>query len=197
MTRDELEALAISYSHKPELTSDLFDDFFALAGSRIGRDLKSTENETALLAETYATNLNAVPSDYGSMRALEYAKSSGPVNLASRDLASINDFRASGGDPRVYLVRARIIDIRPFVAGDYNLYYYHRPVLAAGDSSNAVSITWPNVYLSALLVEIQLWAQDQRNLEVARGNYKSEIAETNREASRSQGDKPAMRKVGR
>lgn len=94
----------------------------------------------------------------------------------------------------MYTIRARVIDIRPFVAGDYNIYFYERPTLAAGDSDNAVSITWPQVYLYALLTEIQVFAQDQRNLAVALEAYRAEVRATNKEASYSHGDKPAMRR---
>lgn len=195
MDRDALEALAKSYAHAPELTSTQFNDFFALAEARIGRDLKSQENETSLLAQTWATNLQAVPSDYGSMRLLEFEGSRGKVALNAAGLPELDRWNETGSEPRVYAVRSRIVDIRPFTAGDFNIYYYNRPSLPTGASTNAVSVTWPQVYLAALLVEVRTWKEDPRNMEVALGRYNSEVRAINKEAEYSRGGKPAMRRA--
>lgn len=167
-----------------------------MADTRIGRNLKSQENQgLELLSPT--SNRFPVPDDYGQVRALVSLAGTNPCTLKSLDLHTINHWRQSGGSPARYLISNRTIDVRPFVAGDYELFYWQRPDMASlpGDQSNAVSEAWPSVYVYALLIELAVWAQDLENLQVYNEAFKAEVLEINKEAKRASGDKPAMRRA--
>lgn len=194
-TRDQLVALVESYAKRQDLTANIENEFLPIAEARIGRDVMSRENETLELFTGQATNLWAVPADYGRVRAIEVAQPRGPRTLKSVDLHTINHWDPTGSSPRVYTIRANTIEVRPFQGGDFTLYYWRRPVLATGPATDPVLDTWPQLYLYAVLMELHLWERDTERAQQAAAVYGDEVARINRDAGRAAGDKPAMRRA--
>ena len=95
MNKQDLADLVVKFSHRPDLAQDILDTFIPLAEVRIGRELKSSENEVALLMQPLANNFD-VPADFSSIRGLQYAQAGGPKTLTSLDLHSINQVSETG-----------------------------------------------------------------------------------------------------
>ena len=194
MNKSDLVQLVADYAHRFDLVDRIENTFIPLAESRIGRTLKSMENETVVQL-TPADSPFDLPADYGSIRAISIDQNRGPHTLVSLDLHTINNWSKTGGQPRFYAIAAGQVDVRPFVEGTYNFFYYFKPQLPDGTSENPVLDAWPNVYLFASLVELNIWTQDAEERELNLGLYSGEVAEINRNAERGRGEKPAMRRA--
>ena len=193
MNRNELITMVESYAKRTDLTSEIETFFLPIAEARIGRDLKSAENEVALPIAVAASPFD-LPADYGQMRALDNDQVRGPVTMLSLDLHSFNHHKTIG-TPGVYTIKAKEVYIAPFTAGDFTMYYWARPALPTGASTNEVLERWPEVYLYAVLVELHIWERDQVQLGLALDVYNGEVQRINRDAERGLGDKPAMRRA--
>lgn len=193
-TKAELADLVADYAHRTDLLDRIKDVFIDLAGERIGRELKSGENET-ILDLTPTSSPIAVPDDYGAIRSLVFQQARGPVTLTSLGLHSINNWAKTGGTPARYAISARQIEVRPFIAGDFTLTYYARPALPLDTSENDVLDTWLSMYRFATLIELNIWAQDSEQLEIALTGFTLEVADINKDADRARGEKPAMRRA--
>jgi len=194
MNKLELSELVVLFSHRPDLSDDILATFIPLAEVRIGRELKSSENEVSLLMQPTDNDFD-VPADFSTIRGIQFHGNEGPHTLTSLDLHTINQWRQTGGTPQRYLITARKIQVRPFVAGDFDLFYYQKPALPLDTSENAVLDAWPNLYLYASLIELNVFAQDDEQLTVNIGAFDIEVKQINKSADRGRGDKPAMRRA--
>ena len=193
-TRDDLIIEVVAYSKRADLQTEMIDFFLPKAEARIGRDLKSGENETELdIAVT--TNPFPVPDDYGQIRALERPSDRGPFTMVSVDLHTINRLvRATENRASSYLITGKNVHLSASES-EVTMFYYNRPFLATGSAENAVLDRWPQVYLYGTLVELHIFERDDARATSAAGLFDQEIARINRDASRARGDKPAMRRV--
>ena len=195
MNRDDLVDQVESYAKRTDLTGDILSSFLPLAEARIGRDLKSNENDT-ILELPGAVSPFDLPDDYGQIRALQVAQDRGPFTLKSVDLHTINNFsQRSGGAAKIYVIAALQVTTRPTTAGDFTLFYWNRPTLPDGSSENAVLDRWPNVYLFATLHELHIFERDADQAGLTLAVYDRDVARINRDAGRARGDKPAMRRA--
>ncbi len=194
MTKLELANLVERYAHRPDLAQDILDIFIPLGEVRIGRELKSSENEAAVVLQPTENNFD-VPTDFATIRSLQVAANGGPFTLTSLDLHSINQWSQTGGTPQRYVIATRKIQVRPFAASDFTLFYYQRPALPTDQSENAVLDAWPNVYLYAALIELNIFTQDTEQLQVNISAFDLEVKQINKSADRGRGDKPAMRRA--
>ena len=195
MNRDELIAQVEAYAKRADLTQEIIDFFLPAAESRIGRDLKSFENEVeAVIAVT--TNPFAVPDDYGQVRAIEVEAERGPRTLVSVDLQTINRGDKKGQPPDVYAIAGGFVHLRPFDENaDVTFFYWSRPALPDPGSENDVLTRWPQVYLYGTLAELHIFERDDERAGSAAGLYQVEVDRINRDAGRASGAKPAMRLI--
>ncbi len=197
MNRDALVDQVESYAKRTDLTADILSSFLPLAEARIGRDLKSAENETILELPAVSDNPFDLPDDYGQIRALTVAQNRGPKTLVSVDLHTINNFaQRGGGAPQIYVIAGRTVETRPVPSeSDFKLFYWARPSLPEGTSENDVLDRWPGVYLFSVLAELHRFERDAERTAFAAGEYDIDVAKINKEAGRARGEKPAMRRV--
>ena len=194
-TRDDLISEVEAYSKRPDLTQQIIDFFLPKAEARIGRDLKSRENETELDI-VVTTNPFPVPDDYGQVRAIERPGDRGPFTLVSVDLHSLNKVRNKGARAEAYLIAGLNVHLRPFdTTADVTMFYWNRPALPLGTSENAVLDRWPQVYLYGTLTELHIFERDDQRAAGAKALFDEEIVRINRDAGRARGDKPAMRRA--
>lgn len=199
-TRDDLVSTIESYSKRPDLTTEIETLFIPIAEARLGRDLKSAENETQLEVVVTVAAPIPYPDDYGQIRAIDVAVTGGAFTLRAIDLHTINNFNTvdttdQGGGPRVYTAADSAFIIRPQQTGTFTLFYWSRPSLATGAAENAVLDRWLELYLYASLVELHRWELNPEAAAMALEIYQDEIGRINRDAARALGDKPAMRRM--
>ena len=194
MNRNELIAEVEAYAKRTDLTDRILASFLPLAEARIGRDLKSNENDTVLDLPGAASPFD-LPDDYGQIRALQVAQARGPFTLKSVDLHTINNFSQQGSAPSIYVIAGRQVTTRPTTAGDFTLFYWNRPTLPDALSENDVLDRWPNVYLFSILHELHIFERDSDQAGLTLAVYDRDVARINRDAGRARGDKPAMRRA--
>jgi hypothetical protein len=193
-TQAELVADVQSYAKRADLTTLITSTFIPYAESRMGRDLRSRENESI---ETWvaASSPLVLPADYGQIRSIEVAQDRGPKTLVSVDLQTLNQYPTSDpSPPMVYAISGQSIYVRPAGSGDFTMYYWSRPAITPTEG-NAVLVRWPQLYVYATLVELHRWERDADQAQLALDDYRAEVARINRDASRADGAKPAMRRV--
>ena len=193
-TRDELVTEIEAYAKRSDLTQEIIDFFIPKAEARIGRDLKSAENETELDI-VVATNPFVVPADYGQIRALERPSDRGPVTMVSVDLHSINKLvRSKETRASSYLIAGKNVHLSASETA-VTMFYYNRPALLTGAAENAVLDRWPQVYLYGALTELHIFERDDPRAAGAKNLFDEEVTRINRDAGRARGDKPAMRRA--
>ena len=198
--RNGLVEIIESYSKRPDLTDEIETIFIPFAEARLGRDLKSAENETQLEVIVSTSVPIDYPDDYGQLRAIDVARTGGAFTLRAVDLHTINrhqrnDDLENQRGPEVYTARDSQFIIRPSQNGTFTLFYWARPILADGSSENAVLDRYPELYTYAALVELHRWEVNQTAAAQANEIYREEIQRINRDAGRALGDKPAMRRM--
>jgi hypothetical protein len=158
MNRGELESLVASYMHRTDLATQI-PGFIDFATKRLGRMLRSQENETTL---TWVTDQNpfVLPADYRGMRAVSVAQDRGPKTLTAVSLQQINRL-ASIGIPATYAVSGKTITFAPYQASTITIDYWNEPAaLNTGTDTNAVLTEYPYLYLYASLVEAAIYVED-------------------------------------
>jgi hypothetical protein len=194
MNKGELKALVSEYMHRSDITDSLLDDWVDWACLRIGRKLRSLENEH-YLSFSVTANPTALPADFTDMRTISFKAGRGDVTLRSVPTHHLTRW-GNGGEPAVYSIKAKSIDIRPFQAKDYDLFYYSAPVLSTDLSTDAVLDAHPFIFLQAALIEAHTWAQDFQLREQALATFVSEVDDINKQAATAMtGDAPAIRSV--
>jgi hypothetical protein len=187
VNRDTLAAEIASYIHRTDLTAEILG-FIDLTTKRLGRDLKSLENEKTLDPFTMATNPQVLPADFVTLRELTYESGSGVVFMKAaglRELARYSGSRA-GNNPVYYAVKGRSIQVAPTRLGDFQLTYFSSPLeLAAGTDTNAVLMTFPYLYLYAALMEAFFFIQEEKGHQMARANYLTELRAANISAEKA------------
>ena len=195
MNREGFVDQVEQYAKRTDLTQQIVDFFIPTAESRIGRDLKSAENERELDI-VVTSNPFPVPDDYGQVRAIEIPAERGPRTLVSVDLHSINNHRGKGAPVEVYAISGKNVHIPDGQElTDATMFYWSRPLLADDQAENEVLDRWPQLYLYATLVELHIFERDDNRAASARDLYSDEFRRINRDAGRARGDKPAMRRA--
>jgi hypothetical protein len=187
-----------SYSKRPDLANEIETLFIPIAEARIGRDLKSAENETQLEVVVTVADPIPYPDDYGQIRAIDVARTGGAFTLRAIDLHTINNWNSQegvSGPAEVYTAADSQFIIRPSQTGTFTLFYWARPQLPTGASENAVLDRWLELYLYATLAELHRWEVNPDAAAQATAVYQQEIVRINRDAARALGDKPAMRRM--
>ena len=196
MTPEELGDVVADYAHRTDLTTRINDRFIPYAANRIGRDLRSAEQETELEFDP-AANPSALPADWASPRVIEFLEERGPRTLKSETWHFINriDGRTgTGGSPVYYAIRDQKVEFRPFKSGTYRLSYFARPVLELG-VDNPLIDAHPTIWIQGTLIEVYTWTQDMDLRKQALETYLSEVVIVNRQAEWSRTEAPAMRSV--
>lgn len=194
MTRDELAAQVASYMHRDDLTQEI-PGFIELATDRIGRDLRSRENQAILDPFEPAQALDELPEDFRAMRELTFVVGNRRCKVSSAAAGTIAAVSISGSRPIFYRILGKSIEIQPYQALEYRLVYFNAPAaLETGDSTNAVLDNYPAIYLYASLIEAFFFTQDAGGRDLSLATYSGEVEIENARSAKSDGgDTPTMR----
>lgn len=192
-TFEQLAATVTSFAHRPDLLDETREIFIPLANFRLGRTLRVAEN---LEGVSYDTDVDAfpfeLPDDFGEVFSVVFQNARGPITLQSTGPHGINKLPTTGQPPAQYEIHGGELDIRPRAPGNYLVTYFQIPVLDDENSTNAVLVKHPNLYIQASLIELHIWTQD---VEMATGTmnvFQGELGEANRAHERRRYDAPAM-----
>ena len=201
MNRGELETLIAKYIHRDDLGSgagneDVIGGFIDLATIRIGRDLRSAENETIVDPFNPADQVSPLPSDFQNVRDISYLSGAQRVVLKAKSPGTLAAFPQTGSSPAFYRVIGKEIEITPFQAKDFRLIYFNAPAdIPDPNSENDILTAYPQLYLYASLIEAYFFTQDAGGHTLATETYVSEVETENlRTMKADAGDRPSMGK---
>ena len=193
--KSDLVALVESYMHRADATLDNnIGTWIDFATARIGRDLRSQQNEVTLDLSPLA-NPAALPADYRAMKVISYpADGNASIALRSVPPATIARVTNTGSSPAVYSVSGFELTVKPFQAKVFATTYWAEPdALVVDADENDVLNAYPYIYLYAVLIEGNAWVQDFVLRDQWLATYAGEVALTNEQSqSADVGDVPAM-----
>jgi len=185
---NSLAETAADYAHRRDLVDRCKTLFIPLANVRLGRDLESAANEALVSFDTSATPAPFdLPADFGKIRSIVYGSKHA---LVARDEQTFYTLPQQGSNPLIYNIQDGKLRVRPTVAGTYNLDYFQVPTLDEANPVNDVLLRHPQLYLYAVLIELNVWVQDPEQRANALEFYNSEVKITNRAESRARMNAP-------
>lgn len=186
------------YVHRNDITNAQLNSAIDKATKRLGRELRSGENEREVIFNM-SQNPMALPADFRGIRAMTYGANGGLQFVRSgnlRTMALLSGQRA-GSNPVFYAVEGRAIRTAPTRLGDYNLlYWYEPPALVNDTDTNAVLDSYPQLYLYAALMELFFMIQDAEMYAGAKNEYQEYLRQVNINNEQQRlGAAPAMRAI--
>jgi hypothetical protein len=191
----ELKTEVSDFSHRTDLTSKM-DTFTALAEAVINKDLRSLDMEKRLEI-TFDDPFYDLPADYMEYRALQIDNAGArcPIkqyspqqldSLYSRATGTVSGFAIHGGQ----------MELRPApsvsATVDGELTYYARVPTLVTNSTNDILTKFPMIYLSAMMIQVYLYLQEDDELRKWSDAYNSQIKVANKSA---QGGRYALPQV--
>ena len=184
-TYTELKTEVADFSHRTDLTSKM-DTFCILAETVINKDLRTREMET-ILDVTFDDAFYTLPDNYLEIRALHIENSGARVpikpytpqqldRMYSRATGTVNGFAIHGGQ----------IELRPAPSVsstvDGQISYFKRVDSLTSNSTNGILTAYPVIYLSAMLIQVYDYLQDDVELSKQVDKYQSQIKQANKSA---------------
>jgi hypothetical protein len=186
MNYGDLKAEVAAYLHRGDLTATI-PGFIEKGRVRIGRDLRSLEQETSATLTGPVDSVFTLPTDFAELLRIE----SGGVPLRSVNPHEISFWEALSS-AQVYCIRNRTITI-PGAAEVLIWYFAIEPALTLDATEHATMLRHPQVWLAAAMLEAALYTADAELLTTWSDVYASEVRAVNVRAKRSrEGTAPAV-----
>jgi len=179
MNYQELVSAAKAYADREDIeVSDNMDTYIILAEARINRVLKTRKQSTRISTPTIqGAEYYCVPADYAGLRDIQInsALPSQPHSTSPMNYLNPQQFNIQRGKPYAgslyYTIIADQIQIYPCqnAGKSIELVYFQKvPNLNESSPTNWMAESHPDIYLSGMVSEIELFA---KNYEVAKGWY--------------------------
>jgi hypothetical protein len=136
-----------------------------------------------------------LPTDFVDIRQLSYQKNSRRVTLRSVGRHELGLFSSLTGDPLVYSIIGNQAEIAPTgFDREFTLWYWQLlPQLVADDDTNIILQKMPELYLYGMLIEGNVFIQDQEQRAASIEVYLSELGQQNRVSESSRfGEAPVI-----
>ena len=185
-TYTELKTEVADFAHRTDLTAKM-DSFCLLAESLINKDLRCKEMETRS-SESFNATFYDLPSDYLEMRALEI-EYHGRRNAIRQVTPQVLDrsYSTATGSPAAFTIAAGEIEFRPGIdptepyTGEIT--YYAKVPTLTGTATNTVLTGYPMIYLSAMMIQVYLFLQDDGEMGKWVEAYNSQVTQANKQNS--------------
>jgi len=183
MNRGELEILVADYLHRTDTdTIGAIPGFITLTTARIGRDLRSQENQTILDPFQPAAEISALPVDYRQIKSLSYLSGRIRIDVITATAGVLATYPRTGNSPQVYNVIGKSIEIAPFSPIDMRLIYFNAPAeLVDTDSENEILTAYPYIYLYGALIEGFTFTQDGGGRDTVLATFGEEVELINKQ----------------
>jgi hypothetical protein len=188
----EFEAYA-----KRVFATDRQDVFVQITEDRIFRDTRAQENltETTLIPTSTLIDL---PADFIDMRELSFMNGARRIVLSSVGRHMFARFASRTGRQSVYSVMGgdpKQVEVAPTSLPDeFTLWYWQKlPPLVADTDTNVLLTTYPYLWLYGMLIEGNVFIQDDVARQRAQEFYSQELKQVNVRASESRfGEAPVL-----
>lgn len=184
-TYTELQADVASYLHRSDLTTPIAE-FIEKARLRIGRDLRSLEQETTTTLTSPTNDVFTLPTDF-----LELRRANGD-GVALRAVSQTELDYWTGSGVGVFGIHGRNLWAPGCTTVDIT-YFAQEAALSSGSTEHATMAAWPQIWLFASLAEAALYIRDWDLMDRMTALYQQEVQAVNRRAELArQGPAPAM-----
>lgn len=168
-TYTELQAAVIAWSHRDgdSAFAALVPDFVRLAEARFNRVLRTRAMEATLASTALSSGAATLPDGFLAFKELRYDSDSG-YTLEPRPLEWVKDRNQSGDasdTPRYFAVSGTEVVCSGQSGSIKGTYYTEIPPLA-GNDTNWLLTSHPDLYLFATLVESVLYTQDDSRIPI-------------------------------
>jgi len=182
-TYTELKAEVTDFSHRSDLATKM-DTFTLLAEAVINKDLRSVEMEQIT---QFSLDADSIPLPDGYMK-MRYVMRDATTHLDNLPLNILQGrYDTTSGNPRGYSIAGDEIFFLPggTVADPIaiTLIYYKRVPTLTANTTNDILTIYPMIYLSAMMLQVYLYLQDDEELSKWAEIYKSQIAMANKSTS--------------
>lgn len=174
MNYQELVDAAKAYADRQDIeVADNLDIFITMAEARINRVLRTYEQTHRIFTTTiFEQEFYALPEDYNGMRAIQYndglvdvpgTKSYTMAMISPELLVEKQQYTYEQLDQYYYAVIGQQIQVHPTLApsGTLELLFYRKvPNLNNVNQANWCSENHPDIYLSGIIAEIELFVKN-------------------------------------
>ena len=197
-TYAELKTEVADFSHRSDLTSKM-DSFTLLAESIINKDLRVLENEVRLEV-TFDDAFYSPPSNFMALRAIHIVNDSARVPIKQYTPQQLDSlYSKATGTANGFAIHGGQIELRPApsvsATVDGELTYYARVDSLVSNSTNDILTAYPMIYLSAMMIQVNLYLQDDGEMAKWVSAYNSQIEQANKTSSGSQYVLPQARAI--
>lgn len=193
-----LRSLILSTIHRPELTDEV-TEWIQMAEDRIDTDVRDSIQEVTSVLNTLSTiSPTPLPFLFSEIVELSFLGGTRRTVLKSVPRQSLPLWQSSAGDPQVYSIIRRTIEIQPN-PGDraFRLIYFARPaILDFVNNGNPLLDEHPTLYFYAGMVEAARWLQDPELFNSSEADYQKVVVRINIESDNAiAGSYPQVRAV--
>ena len=184
-TYTELKTEVSDFAHRTDLTAKM-DTFCILAEAVINKDLRTLDMET-ILSVTFNDAFYDLPADYMEMRAIHLEDDGARVPIKSYTPQQLDAlYSRATGTAAGFSIHGGKIELRPAPSAtetvDGEISYYSRVDTLTGTATNDILTKFPMIYLSAMMLQVYLFLQDDEELSKWSEVYNSQIKQANKSA---------------
>jgi hypothetical protein len=179
-TYTELKAEVADFSHRSDLT-DKMDTFCILGEAVINKDLRTLDMEKRLSLSLTDAFFD-LPPDYLEIRALHVDVDSArsPIKQVTPQILDARYSRATG-NVAAFAIHGGQIEFRPApTESTGEMTYFARVPTLTGTATNDILTNFPMIYLSAMLIQLFIYLQDDEQIALWTALYDSQIAQANK-----------------
>ena len=197
-TYTELKTEVADFAHRSDLTAKM-DTFCVLAEAIINKDLRTLEMET-ILTVTFNDAFYDLPADYLEIRAIHIENSGARVPIKSYSPQQLDRlYSRATGTANGFAIHGGQIELRPApsvtdtVDGDIS--YFTKVSTLTSNSTNDILTAYPMIYLSAMMLQVYLYLQDDIELAKWSEVYNSQIKQANKSAQAGRYNVPQVQAI--
>ena len=181
----ELKSEVTDFSHRTDLDTKM-DSFVLFAEAEINKDLRALDMERRLPV-SFTDAFYSFPNDYMELRAIEIDNSGARVPIRQYSPQNLDAmYSRATGTVRGFAVHGGQMELRPApsieapVTGE--LSYFARVSSLTGTDENVILTKFPLIYLSAMLVQVYIYLQDESELAIWQAKYNTQVSQANKSA---------------
>ena len=197
-TYTELKTEVADFSHRTDLTAKM-DTFCVLAEAVINKDLRTLDMET-ILTVTFNDAFYDLPADYMEIRAIHLEKDGARVPILSLSPQQLDVmYSRATGTASAFAIHGGKLELRPAPSTtdtvDGDISYFARVSTLTSNATNDILTKFPMIYLSAMMLQVYLYLQDDEELTKWVSVYQTQITAANKSAQGGRYNLPQVRAI--
>jgi len=194
-TYTELKTETADFAHRSDLTTKM-DTFCILAEAVINKDLRTLDMET-ILSVTFDDAFYDLPADYMEIRAIHIENDGARVPIKSYTPQQLDAmYSRATGTASGFSIHGGQMELRPAPSVtdtvDGEITYYKRVTTLTGTATNDILTKFPMIYLSAMMLQVYLYLQDDEELSKWSDVYNSQVKQANKSAQGGRYNNPQV-----